>query len=120
MGEEVLPADAALVHPHGSAAAAAMTTGVAKAQAELDAEKQMELPFNPLHYQPTRITPQAKWDDVVELFGEAGRPVLHNGAVHESQPFAFQATLFYAYPNILFQVMKNGYIASVTLFSSDF
>lgn len=60
------------------------------------------------------ITPSTKWEQVKEILGECGQAAIQ---VHgSSSPFG--STSVYGYPNIVFEVMKNGYIATVTLFKS--
>jgi len=43
-----------------------------------------------------------------------GRPMVHSSSKRENP---FGASLFFAYSGMLFEVLKNGYVASVTLFS---
>lgn len=62
-----------------------------------------------------RITPSTKWDQVKEILGDCGRGAIQTQG-STSNPFG--PTFVYGYPNIAFEVMKNGYIATVTLFKS--
>ncbi|XP_021642173.2 PHAF1 protein At3g51130 isoform X1 [Hevea brasiliensis] len=61
------------------------------------------------------ITPSTKWDQVKEILGDCGRAVIRKQG-SPSNPFG--STLVYGYQNIAFEVMKNGYIATATLFQS--
>lgn len=61
------------------------------------------------------ILADTKWDQVKELLGDAGRAAIQTqGSV--SNPFG--PTFVYGYRNIALEVMKNGHIATVTLFQS--
>ncbi|KAL8098074.1 PHAF1 protein At3g51130-like [Apium graveolens] len=62
-----------------------------------------------------RITPSTQWDQVKEILGDCGRGAIQTQG-SASNPFG--STFVYGYPNIAFEVMKNGYIATVTLFKS--
>lgn len=61
------------------------------------------------------ITPSTKWDQVIEILGDCGRAAIQTQG-SSSNPFG--STFVYGYPNVAFEVMKNGYIATVTLFQS--
>ncbi|ERN10848.1 UPF0183 protein At3g51130 [Amborella trichopoda] len=61
------------------------------------------------------ITPSTKWDQVKEILGDGGRAAIQTQG-STSNPFG--STLVYGYQNVAFEVMKNGYIATVTLFQS--
>jgi hypothetical protein len=50
---------------------------------------------------------------VQKLLGPAGKPLIFNRGSNSSP---FGSSLYYAYGGIIFEVMKNGYIATVTLF----
>ncbi|XP_021274630.1 UPF0183 protein At3g51130 isoform X5 [Herrania umbratica] len=60
-----------------------------------------------------RITPSTKWEQ--EILGDCGRAAIQTQG-STSNPFG--STLVYGYQNVAFEVMKNGYIATVTLFQS--
>eukprot|EP00249_Psilotum_nudum_P003120 c16442_g1_i1 orf=280-1410(+) len=61
------------------------------------------------------ITVDTKWDQVKELLGDGSRAAIQTqGSV--SNPFG--PTFVYGYRNIALEVMKNGHIATVTLFQS--
>ncbi|XP_057449311.1 PHAF1 protein At3g51130 isoform X2 [Lotus japonicus] len=61
------------------------------------------------------ITPSTKWEQVKETLGDCGRAAIQTQG-SASNPFG--STLVYGYQNIAFEVMKNGYIATITLFQS--
>ncbi|KAL1316505.1 UPF0183 protein At3g51130 isoform X2 [Arachis ipaensis] len=61
------------------------------------------------------ITPSTKWEHVKEILGDCGRAAIQTQG-SASNPFG--STLVYGYQNIAFEVMKNGYIATITLFQS--
>lgn len=61
------------------------------------------------------ITPNTKFEQVKEILGDCGRAAIQTQG-STSNPFG--PTFVYGYPNIAFEVMKNGYIATVTLFQS--
>ncbi|KAJ8451954.1 hypothetical protein Cgig2_007437 [Carnegiea gigantea] len=61
------------------------------------------------------ITPSTKWEQVKEILGDCGRAAIQTQG-SANNPFG--STFVYGYQNIAFEVMKNGYIATVTLFQS--
>lgn len=61
------------------------------------------------------ITPSTKWDQVKEILGDGGRAAIQSQG---SMNNPFGSTFVYGYQNIAFEVMKNGYIATVTLCQS--
>jgi len=70
-----------------------------------DDEQEREMP----HY----IHPDMKWDDVLQMLpGAPSKPVVNTTA----SPFG--STLFYGHKDLIFEVMRNGHIASICLFSS--
>ncbi|KAH7300618.1 hypothetical protein KP509_24G071700 [Ceratopteris richardii] len=61
------------------------------------------------------IRPETKWNQVKEFLGDGGRAAIQTqGSV--SNPFG--PTFVYSYRDIALEVMKNGHIATVTLFQS--
>ncbi|XP_064991225.1 PHAF1 protein At3g51130-like isoform X8 [Musa acuminata AAA Group] len=62
------------------------------------------------------ITPSTKWEQVKEILGDCGPAVIQTPGVTNSP---FGSTFVYGYQNVAFEVMKNGYIATVTLFRSQ-
>ncbi|KAJ7533532.1 hypothetical protein O6H91_13G054000 [Diphasiastrum complanatum] len=62
------------------------------------------------------ITADTKWHQVQELLGDGGRAAIQTqGSV--SNPFG--PTFVYGYRNIALEVMKNGHVATVTLFQTS-
>jgi len=64
------------------------------------------------------IKPTSKWSDVVNECGEqaVGEPVVLNRASSTNTTNPFGSTNCYGIRNIIFEVMSNDYIASVTLY----
>mmetsp|Transcript_801 Transcript_801/g.970 ORF Transcript_801/g.970 Transcript_801/m.970 type:complete len:451 (+) Transcript_801:235-1587(+) len=59
------------------------------------------------------ITSESTWNHIEAIMGPAGKPMIHDsGAV--TNPFG--GTFLYAYDGIVFEIMKNGHVASLTLF----
>lgn len=61
------------------------------------------------------ITSSTKWEQVKEILGDCGRAAIQTQG-SANNPFG--STFVYGYQNVAFEVMKNGYIATVTLFQS--
>ncbi|XP_078446122.1 PHAF1 protein At3g51130 isoform X2 [Wolffia australiana] len=61
------------------------------------------------------ITPSTKWEQVKQILGDGGRAAIQTQG---SMNNPFGSTFVYGYQNVAFEVMKNGYIATVTLFQS--
>uniref|UniRef100_A0A7N0UGB6 Uncharacterized protein n=1 Tax=Kalanchoe fedtschenkoi TaxID=63787 RepID=A0A7N0UGB6_KALFE len=61
------------------------------------------------------ITASTKWEQVKEILGECGRAAIQTQG-STNNPFG--STFVYGYQNVAFEVMKNNYIATVTLFQS--
>ncbi|CAM8902328.1 unnamed protein product [Rhodiola kirilowii] len=66
---------------------------------------------------PTKqsITASTKWEQVKEILGECGRAAIQTQG-STNNPFG--STFVYGYQNVAFEVMKNNYIATITLFQS--
>mmetsp|Transcript_28431 Transcript_28431/g.45774 ORF Transcript_28431/g.45774 Transcript_28431/m.45774 type:complete len:417 (-) Transcript_28431:1884-3134(-) len=63
--------------------------------------------------EPVIISPEMKWADVEALLGPCGRPMIHDSGI-VANPFG--ATHLYAYNGCVFEVMRSGYVAKVTVF----
>ncbi|KAG0452755.1 hypothetical protein HPP92_025419 [Vanilla planifolia] len=61
------------------------------------------------------ITPRTIWEQVKEILGDGGQAAIQTQG---SMNNPFGSTFVYGYQNVAFEVMKNGYIATVTLFQS--
>eukprot|EP00258_Populus_trichocarpa_P044616 XP_024460635.1 UPF0183 protein At3g51130 isoform X6 [Populus trichocarpa] len=68
-----------------------------------------------LDYSKQSITPSTKWDQVKEILGDCGRAAIQTQGSTDNP---FGSTFVYGYQNVAFEVMKNDYIATVTLFQS--
>ncbi|KAF3490106.1 hypothetical protein F2Q69_00056614 [Brassica cretica] len=62
-----------------------------------------------------KITPRTNWEQVKEILGECGPAAIQTQG-STSNPFG--STYVYGYQNVAFEVMKNGHIATITLFQS--
>eukprot|EP01108_Squamamoeba_japonica_P001695 TRINITY_DN1743_c0_g1_i1.p1 TRINITY_DN1743_c0_g1~~TRINITY_DN1743_c0_g1_i1.p1 ORF type:complete len:375 (+),score=177.22 TRINITY_DN1743_c0_g1_i1:286-1410(+) len=62
------------------------------------------------------IGPNTRFARVQALLGAQSQPVVHNRGASENP---FGALLFYGYHDIIFEVMQNGYLASICLFSES-
>nr|CAB3468998.1 unnamed protein product [Digitaria exilis] len=71
--------------------------------------------YQPGNVSKNCITPRTKWEQVKEVLGDCGRAAIQTQG---SMNNPFGSTFVYGYQNIAFEVMKNGYIATVTLFQS--
>ncbi|KAL0221403.1 hypothetical protein RCL1_001257 [Eukaryota sp. TZLM3-RCL] len=58
------------------------------------------------------ISVNSTFDDVVSVFGSSSEPLVHNPA-SASNPLG--PCHFYSYPGVVFEVIRNGLVASVTL-----
>jgi len=66
--------------------------------------------------QNINITPLSKWECVSSLLGGCERPVVLNRASSTNTTNPFGSTFCYGYQDIIFEVMPNGHLASVTLY----
>jgi len=62
------------------------------------------------------ITPLSKWESVSSLLDGCERPVVLNRASSTNTTNPFGSTFCYGYQDIIFEVMPNGHLASVTLY----
>ncbi|RID46807.1 hypothetical protein BRARA_I03447 [Brassica rapa] len=62
-----------------------------------------------------KITPSTNWEQVKEVLGECGPAAIQTQG-STSNPFG--STYVYGYKDVAFEVMKNGHIATITLFQS--
>jgi len=61
------------------------------------------------------VGPDSSWEAIKAIKGEGGRPMLHSKG--DNTPFG--STQFFAYEGVIFEVMANGYLDTVTLFVED-
>lgn len=59
------------------------------------------------------VTPDMRFADIQTLLGPCGRPMIHDSGV-AANPFG--ASYLYAYPGCVFEVMRSGYVAAITIF----
>ncbi|XP_022907928.1 PHAF1 protein CG7083 [Onthophagus taurus] len=62
------------------------------------------------------ITAYARWDDLRKQLTPSERPVVLNRASSTNTTNPFGSTFCYGYQDIIFEVMPNNYIASLTLY----
>ncbi|KAG2608499.1 UPF0183 protein At3g51130-like [Panicum virgatum] len=78
-------------------------------------DAEVEGTYQPGNVSKNCITPRTKWEQVKEILGDCGRAAIQTQGLMNNP---FGSTFVYGYQNIAFEVMKNGYIATVTLFQS--
>lgn len=64
------------------------------------------------------VTAYSKWDKISCRLAPSDRPVVLHRASSTNTANPFGSTFCYGYQDIIFEVMSNNYIASVTLYSS--
>jgi len=64
------------------------------------------------------ITPEMKWPDIEKIYIDGGEKV--NQPFHQppATDSPFGGSTYYAFKDIIYEVMDNGYVATVTLFKS--
>ncbi|PZC71510.1 hypothetical protein B5X24_HaOG213196 [Helicoverpa armigera] len=65
------------------------------------------------------ITAYSKWEVVSRALRVAERPVVLNRASSTNTTNPFGSTFCYGYQDIIFEVMSNNYIASITLYQPE-
>ncbi|XP_055910384.1 PHAF1 protein CG7083 [Eupeodes corollae] len=78
----------------------------------LDGDKQMSS-------QSVPITAYSKWDDISSSLVPSERPVVLHRASSTNTANPFGSTFCYGYQDIIFEVMPNKHIASVTLYNTS-
>ncbi|PNF19278.1 UPF0183 protein CG7083 [Cryptotermes secundus] len=68
---------------------------------------------------PIMISAYTKWDTISEQLKPSERPVVLNRASSTNTTNPFGSTFCYGYQDIIFEVMPNNYIASVTLYAGE-
>jgi len=66
--------------------------------------------------QPVNITPISKWEAVSMVVGPCERPVVLNRASSTNTTNPFGSTFCYGIQDIIFEVMPNGHLASLSLY----
>lgn len=64
------------------------------------------------------VSAYCKWDKISARLAPSDRPVVLHRASSTNTANPFGSTFCYGYQDIIFEVMSNNYIASVTLYSS--
>jgi len=64
------------------------------------------------------ISPFSRWDEIAEKVKPSERPVVLNRSSSTNTTNPFGSTFCYGYQDIIFEVMPNFHIASVTLYST--
>lgn len=67
---------------------------------------------------PVTVSAYSKWDKISARLAPSDRPVVLHRASSTNTANPFGSTFCYGYQDIIFEVMSNNYIASVTLYSS--
>jgi len=65
---------------------------------------------------PVHVSPFTKWETIAEKLKPSERPVVLNRASSTNTTNPFGSTFCYGYQDIIFEVMPNGHIASVSLY----
>ncbi|XP_055547069.1 PHAF1 protein CG7083 [Wyeomyia smithii] len=65
---------------------------------------------------PVNVSAYSKWDTISSRLAPAERPVVLHRAGSTNTANVFGSTFCYGYQDIIFEVMPNNYIASVTLY----
>ena len=68
---------------------------------------------------PVNITSFSRWDQISEKLKPSDKPVVLNRASSTNTTNPFGSTFCYGYEDIIFEVMPNFHIASVTLYCQN-
>lgn len=68
---------------------------------------------------PITVTAFSKWEDISDKMKPSERPVVLNRASSTNTTNPFGSTFCYGYQDIIFEVMPNGHLASLTLYALD-
>ena len=68
---------------------------------------------------PVTVTPFSRWDQISEKLRPSEKPVVLNRASSTNTTNPFGSTFCYGYQDIIFEVMPNFHIASVTLYCQN-
>jgi len=63
-----------------------------------------------------KVTPYTRWETVAARMSPSDRPVVLNRASSTNTTNPFGSTFCYGYQDIIFEVMPNGHVASVSLY----
>eukprot|EP00096_Caligus_rogercresseyi_P006608 TRINITY_DN2321_c0_g1_i1.p1 TRINITY_DN2321_c0_g1~~TRINITY_DN2321_c0_g1_i1.p1 ORF type:complete len:430 (+),score=118.86 TRINITY_DN2321_c0_g1_i1:69-1358(+) len=82
---------------------------------------QFELPLSKNNYEgesPVVVSSFSRWDNIASQVSPSVRPVVLNRASSTNTTNPFGSTFCYGYQDVIFEVMPNGHLASVTLYCS--
>uniref|UniRef100_A0A0K2V117 Uncharacterized protein n=3 Tax=Lepeophtheirus salmonis TaxID=72036 RepID=A0A0K2V117_LEPSM len=82
---------------------------------------QFELPLSRDRYEgdtPIVVSSFSRWDTIASKVNPSERPVVLNRASSTNTTNPFGSTFCYGYQDVIFEVMPNGHLASVTLYCS--
>ena len=68
---------------------------------------------------PVTVTPFSRWDQISEKLKPSDKPVVLNRASSTNTTNPFGSTFCYGYQDMIFEVMPNFQIASVTLYCQN-
>jgi len=68
---------------------------------------------------PIIVNTFTKWDEISERLKHSERPVVLNRGTSENSTNPFGSTFCYGYQDMVFEVMQNQYIASITFYNND-
>ncbi|CRK92996.1 CLUMA_CG006588, isoform A [Clunio marinus] len=74
---------------------------------------------NLLNTTPVTVNAYSKWDTISSRLNPADRPVVLHRASSTNCSNLFGSTFCYGYQDIIFEVMNNGHIASVTFYNTS-
>lgn len=83
---------------------------------ELSSEHRRSSHTQLIHNPITTLTPLTRWETVADRLKPSERPVVLNRASSTNTTNPFGSTFCYGYQDIIFEVMPNGHIASVSLY----
>ncbi|XP_050432757.1 PHAF1 protein CG7083 [Adelges cooleyi] len=92
----------------------ALTTGKSKYELSNDCKK-----YTDKKSKSIVVTTYTKWDEISEKLKHSERPVVLNRGSSENSTNPFGSTFCYGYQDMVFEVMQNQHIASITFYQSD-
>jgi hypothetical protein len=75
--------------------------------------------YNDKKAKPIIVNTFTKWDEISERFKHSERPVVLNRGSSENSTNPFGSTFCYGYQDMVFEVMQNQHIASITFYKND-
>lgn len=75
--------------------------------------------YNEKKSKPITVNTFTKWDEISERLKHSERPVVLNRGSSENSTNPFGSTFCYGYQDMVFEVMQNQHIASITFYKSD-